>query len=433
MVTPQLYDQDTDEQNRRRRTRDGAPQLSRYNAKMRHPSRRQLLPKPSPIQRTRGVLGMAWRGSAGWILPLVVLVASLVGLYVIAGDRLRGSDDGAPLPTGADAVASVATAGPSALLVQLDEGGAAVAFTLLALDGDAGGTVVFVPASTMVEIPGFGLDELRRAVELGGVQLASLSLANLLSLDFAHVTVLNAADWRATTRALGTLSVANPARLDRVADDGRVEVLWPQGPIDLTSDEIAGFLAVRAIEETDLERMVRHQAFWTAYLTARSGILGTADDPTADVDAFLDEAAVRAEALDYRILPVETVGGPDELYGVDTAGLTDLLAVIAPTDGTDPSSRVRVQVLNGVGTPGLAEPVTARLLPTGAVVQLTGNALEFDHDVTQIVYYRDEHIESALRIRDELGVGEVVKQRDPIDVVDITVVVGRDLAELVTE
>jgi hypothetical protein len=90
-----------------------------------------------------------------------------------------------------------------------------------------------------------------------------------------------------------------------------------------------------------------------------------------------------------------------------------------------------VQILNGVGLPGLAEPVTELLIPTGAVVQLTGNALEFDHDVTQVVYYHDEYLDAAHRIRDELGVGEVVKQREPIDVVDITVVVGADLASLV--
>ena len=375
---------------------------------------------------------MAWRGSAGWVLPLIVLFGSVLGLYLIAGERLGGSDDAAPVAPG-DAPTAAVSAGPSALLVQVDEGGTAVAFTLFALDADAGGTVVFLPASTMVEIPGFGLDELRRAVELGGVQLAALSLANLLSIDFAHVAVMGPDDWQATTRTLGAVLVDNPARLDRVADDGRVEVLWSGGAVDVESSDVADFLARRAIDETDLQRMVRHQAFWTAYLTSRQGIVGIVDDPTGDVDAFLDEAAVRAEALDYRILPVETVGGPDELYGVDAAGLTDLLAVIAPADGIDGAARVRVQVLNGVGIPGLAEPVTALLLPTGAVVQLTGNALEFDHDVTQIVYYRDEHIESALRIRDQLGVGEVVKQREPIDVVDITIVVGRDLAATVTE
>ncbi|MDG2111771.1 MAG: LCP family protein [Actinomycetota bacterium] len=368
----------------------------------------------------------AWRGHAGWVLPLVVLVASVVGLYVLASDRFDGG--GAAADPSVDGLPSAIAAGPASLVVQLDEGGAAVAFTLLTLDGEQGGTTVLLPASTMVEIPGFGLDKLSRAVELGGVQLAELSLRNLLSIDLEHVAVLSPDDWTDLGRTLDRVEVDNPARLDAVDVNGRVEVLWPRGQVDVEAVDMASFLAGRAIGETDLERLVRHQRFWTAYLDARLDIVGVVVDPYHDFESFLDEAAVRSSELDYRILPVETLGGPAELYRVDAGGLSDLIAIIAPEQASASTARVRLQLLNGVGTPGLAEPVTALLLPTGAVVQLTGNALEFDHDVTQIVYYRDEHVASALRIRDELGLGEVVKQRDPIDVVDITVVIGRDLA-----
>jgi hypothetical protein len=371
-----------------------------------------------------------WRGSAGWALPLVVLVASLAGLYLLATDQF-GDDD--PGEDAAQGDVEVASAGPAALLVQVDDGGAASSFTLFALDGAAGGTVVLLPSSTMVEIPGFGLDRLSRAVELGGVPLAELSLRNLLSMDFVHTAVLGPDEWLGLTRVLGSVAVDNPAKLDRVGDDSRVEVLWPAGRVEIDSEDVAAFLAGRGVEETDLERLVRHQRFWIAFLAARQAIVGVVDDPERGLDAFLDEAALRGAELDYRILPVETVGGPGELYGVDAAGLVDLLAVISPDETESTGSRARVQILNGVGIPGLAEPVTELLISTGATVQLTGNALEFDHDVTQVVYYRDEHLPSALRIRDELGVGEVVKQRDPIDVVDITVVVGSDLAALVGE
>ena len=439
MARSELYDQDTAESGSRggvqipssgtgrRRTRDSAPQVG-GRARRRHsakPARRRA----SLLQRTARALRTAWHGNIGWVLPLVVLVASVGGVYLLTSDRLSGEDT--PSPTSLGGLPSAAPPGPTALVVQLDAGGEAVAFTLFALDGAEAGTVVLLPSSSMVEIPGFGLDRLSRAVELGGVQLAELSLRNLLSLDFDHVAVVSPDDWEVLAGTLGEVEVDNPARLDKVDAQGRVEVLWGSGVVGVEAGDVAEFLAGRAIGETDLERLVRHQHFWTAYLDARRAIVGVVSDPTRGIDAFFDEAAVRSSELDYRILPVETVGGNDELYGVDVAGLQELLAVLAPTTAINGTARVRVQVLNGVGTPGLAEPVTALLLPTGAVVQLTGNALEFDHDVTQIVYYRDEHVGSALRIRDELGLGEVVKQREPIDVVDITVVVGRDLAALI--
>ena len=40
------------------------------------------------------------------------------------------------------------------------------------------------------------------------------------------------------------------------------------------------------------------------------------------------------------------------------------------------------------------------------------------------MYYRDEQHAAATTIRDALGVGEIVKALNPIDVVDVTVVVG---------
>lgn len=383
-----------------------------------------------PVRAARAVR-TTWRGQVGWVLPLVVLLGSLAGLYWLANDRLSGDDE--TEGTSVEGLAAVAPAGPAALVIQTDEGGAAVAFTLFVLDGATGGTVVLLPASTMVEIPGFGLDRLSRAVELGGVQLAELSLRNLLSMEFEHVAVLAPPDWAELGRTLDTIEVDNPARLDRVDEDGRVEVLWSAGTVDVAAADVASFLARRAIGETDLERLVRHQRLWTSYLDARLAIVGVVVDPLRSFEAFLDEAAVRSDDLDYRILPVETLGGPAELYRIDAAGVGDLISTIAPDQAASSTARVRVQILNGVGTPGLAEPVTALLLPTGAIVQLTGNALEFDHDITQIVYYRDEHIESALKIRDELGLGEVVKQRDPIDVVDITLVIGSDLARLIDD
>lgn len=365
------------------------------------------------------------------MLPLTVLAGSVLGLYLLAADRLGGDDEGEQGAASPDGLASATGGGPSALLVQVDDEGRAVSFTLFVLHADTGGTTVLMPPSTMVEIPGFGLERLSRAVELGGVELAGLTLSNLLSTEFDHVEVVGPNDLAALARVLGPLPVDNPSRLDTADDSGRIEVLWPAGPVDVEPGAAAQFLAQRALQETDLERMVRHQRYWDAFLDARRGIVGVVTDPQRDLEAFLDEAAIRADDIDFRILPVETIGGPEELYGVDAGGLSDLLRIVAPARLADDGDRVRVQLLNGVGTPGLAEPVTALLLPTGAVVQLTGNALEFDYRVTQVVYYRDEHLASALRIQEELGVGEVVKQRDPIDVVDVTVVIGQDLAALV--
>lgn len=56
----------------------------------------------------------------------------------------------------------------------------------------------------------------------------------------------------------------------------------------------------------------------------------------------------------------------------------------------------------------------------------TGAAAAFDQERTQVVYYRPSQQQAAQRLRDALGVGELVRALRPLDVVDVTVVVGRD-------
>jgi hypothetical protein len=101
---------------------------------------------------------------------------------------------------------------------------------------------------------------------------------------------------------------------------------------------------------------------------------------------------------------------------------------VAPGSAGRGAERIRVQVLNGTGTPGLAQQVQPVLAPVGAVVALSGNADRFDYETSQIVFYRDDDLDAARAVRRALGVGEVVRSLVVLDVVDLTVVIGGDFA-----
>jgi hypothetical protein len=128
------------------------------------------------------------------------------------------------------------------------------------------------------------------------------------------------------------------------------------------------------------------------------------------------------------VLPVEAVagiGGDDELYRVQPDALSTLVERLFP--GASPvAERIRVRILNGVGAPGLAQRVQPLLVEAGGEVTLSGNADRFDYQTTQVVYYDDARLDAARAIRDAIGVGEVVKSLTPLDVVDVTIVVGAD-------
>ena len=56
----------------------------------------------------------------------------------------------------------------------------------------------------------------------------------------------------------------------------------------------------------------------------------------------------------------------------------------------------------------------------------TDNADNFAHQTSEVVFYDRRQQAAAERVRAALGVGRLVFSRIPNDVVDVTVVVGRD-------
>ena len=154
----------------------------------------------------------------------------------------------------------------SPLLIQtatVDGQEVAAAFTVITLSATGpGGSIVFVPAETMVEIPGLRLDPLARAFEETGIDGAERTVRNLLGIDFDHVEVLDNETWASYVEPLGPLSVDNPGRLDTETDTLRIEVLYPAGPVTVDAPVVGEFLAAKGVSESGLLRLVRHQRFW---------------------------------------------------------------------------------------------------------------------------------------------------------------------------
>lgn len=104
------------------------------------------------------------------------------------------------------------------------------------------------------------------------------------------------------------------------------------------------------------------------------------------------------------------------------------------TDGPYPipgeAERVVVEVLNATGIDGLARAVTVRLRERGIDVVSFGTASS-DTLTTTIVYLRRGDLRLAHRVREALGVGEVIAAEDETLLLDVSVHLGRDAAALV--
>jgi polyisoprenyl-teichoic acid--peptidoglycan teichoic acid transferase len=309
-----------------------------------------------------------------------------------------------------------------------------------------------VPVGTLLEVPGLGLDRLRQAHQYGGAALAEAAVSNALGIEIDHTATVSASGLAAWLERIGGLTVSVPDRLVRRDEDGSASVRFEPGTQFLDGPRLAELWAFRGREEDELATFPRQQLLWRELLTHlaedpdRVTALVGDGAPQLDTDAepdWLDrlftELAVahRDGRLAFSLLPVEPFGGegPDgtatyRLREAETAALVEArLADSVPEAGTgDP---VRVQVLNGVGVPGVGQQVD-RLLGGGRFrIVLTDNARNFDFTETQILIYDESErsLAAAERVREQLGVGSIQVSRQPQSVVDLTIVVGADLVE----
>jgi hypothetical protein len=92
-----------------------------------------------------------------------------------------------------------------------------------------------------------------------------------------------------------------------------------------------------------------------------------------------------------------------------------------------PVGRVRVEVLNASGVPGLAAQGRTLLRDVGYDVVQVGNAAGFAPD-SSLVLDRVGRMETARAVADEIGIPRVYARPDSNLYVDVTVVLGRDWA-----
>lgn len=350
----------------------------------------------------------------------MVVVAALVFLLGPGGD---GGNDGDKAGDATTAPAAAAT--PPVLLAHLDDAGNATSLLVLSPAATTGGTVVLIPPGTLTELGALGPEPVSKSLGLGGAPRLQSTVENLLGVGMGDTAVVDDDALAALLAPVGPLTVDVPERVEQLDATGRVQVLFEAGTVILQPADAGRFLSAKG-RSNDLSRLARHQRFleaWIAAVRQRPGAAPT--QPPALAKAF---DALASGTVRTRVLPVEAFGtvASEELYKVRTAELVAMVAASFPgTATTATGPRPRVQVLNGTGAVGLADAVRNKLGP-GFDLRLAGNANTFDHAGTEVVYYDRTKQAMAKRVRDALGVGVLVFSRNPLDVVDVTIIVGKD-------
>lgn len=380
-------------------------------------------PRPPPILLpARGHGERARRRQRRYRREGLIVLVALAVLAVAAGTVV--ADRPGPRHQVAPPAAAVRGTADALLVAQVGAAGDAVALSVIVGPVAGGeGTILLIPPGTMTEVASLGLEPVARGLDGGPPRLLAAT-ANLLGVRLTGVVTLTAADWAGALAKAGPIPVDVPERVEDVDATGRVRVLYEAGSSVLEPDEAADFLAARG-RGTDLARLARHQVFWNSWLRVLRG------DPSARPSGELGRLATAVGEAGWRVrvLPVRAIGGSAAgMFQVDEPAASQLISRVFPTGNQLGADRPRVRVLNGSGAIAVAQRVADQLVPVGVRVTLTGNADRFDHDKTQVVYYEPADRSVAEQVRKALGVGMLVRNRNATEVVDVTVIVGKDYA-----
>ena len=358
----------------------------------------------------------------------IFVIVAAAGVFLITVALVLASRDDGSEGGRAGSVSRTGTAvrGPAPVLLtgEREDGRAAWITAVVPAASGKGGNLLLIPPGTMTEIPSLGLEPLGLALAAGGPDRLVSATENLLGATVGSGVLVDDPQLTALASAAGALTVEIPTRVEQVQPSGRVTVLYEPGPNRVEPADVGHLFSAQG-RGTDLARLARHGAYWAAWLDR---IRREPPERPVDSPAYAALAAVASGTARVAVLPVQAAGileGGEEGYQVDKAALGKVVSTVfagRPAAGNRP----RVQVLNGTGELELAQKVSKRLIPAGMQIVLTGNANPLGQRETQIIYYDPAKRPAAEKVRQALGIGVLVHNRNRADVVDVTVIVGKD-------
>lgn len=359
------------------------------------------------------------------LVPLLVWTGLQVILTSSDGELIRRVSD----PSAPGYEAAVVTT-PTALIVSVDPSGKLDSLALLALTSDGIGGVLSVPADTVVADP-VAPSTLRTVFDSSGLDALSQATGRILNLSFTEVEIVSSTQWATLVGPVAPVTVNNP---DPVSDASG-SVVFARGTLELAASQVWPYLSAKGRNESDLSRLVRQQAFWKGWLAEIGAGGGAGVVPISSEEGLgqfvvaLGAGRVTFQTLPVTTLPAGATGGVR--YAPIPDAVADSVAAIVPFPEGAPGSRPRLRVLDGTGQLGDGVGAATVLAAAGGQIDVIGNARSFGAETTEFIYYEAASKDAALKMRDALGVGEIVESTQTNSATDLTVILGDDYLNMV--
>ena len=314
-----------------------------------------------------------------------------------------------------------------------------------------------MPVNTFMDIPGIGAELIGRSVEIGGMDLLSLTLEKGLGMDMEidHYVLM---DIKSVVGKLGGIELSlDQAYAVKNYTDGTIFSLEP-GINLLDGDETQNMLKYFSgiekevpVEDIKIQKKIIDAVIATIVGNGEEDLTNNINliNDYVDSDLSLEELLKlfstfsKIETAKNMIYTLE-ISSKTELEGgrivyiPDVANLSNLFnkdqtqeEIVTGTERT-----ITVTILNGVGTPGIAAELSdvlkSQVYESGKVkfdILEVGNADNFNYSESEIlVYSSDESIvmTAASEIKDMLGTGNITTREEEVVSSDIVIILGSD-------
>ena len=326
---------------------------------------------------------------------------------------------------------------------------------------------VSIPRDTMITLPtcrkdgekvGGYVARFNQAIELGGPGCTIKAINQMSGLDIENFMLVDFGGFKRIVDAVGGVEIC----LTEDVNDPLSGLNLSKGRHTVEGEEALAFVRARYTlgDGSDTSRIRRQQAFLSSLtrkvlssgtLLNPAALLGvldaatkslTADPQLADINNLKDLAVslkdLKPANVTFTTLPW-TPNSDGATVSINTEKAQPIWDAMAndtawPPPGTgNPEQpllktapeQIRVAVLNGTTTPGLAEKAAKQLRKKGYVVEEVGNADTTDYTTTTVQYDPNwDWSAKTLMWATGAGVGEKVKKQGPV----LTLIVGPDWA-----
>ena len=315
-------------------------------------------------------------------------------------------------------------------------------------------TTLSIPVNTLMDIPGFGLESANKAVEYGGMDLLILTLKKALGMDINKYLLLDIKDIADKFGGI-TINLDEALTIKNFNDGSSIELKQGENkldgvqavsylqyfsgiekdvPVNLTAQQKkifdSLFLQMAGSSDKDLEKNLNSvKNFYETDLTNTEiyQLISTVSKLTAKKNTVYPLDVTSVELEGGNIFYVPDISKLSQIFNIAASDTT----IAEQLDNVT----VDLQVLNGVGTPGIAGKVAALFKDlkydngTAKFNMLQAkDADNYNYAATQIIVNSQEssYMTIAEEIKNILKVGSITKNEAETATQNIVIIVGAD-------